>query len=145
MGDGAGAAGIQAGGEVIGGIIDAVGQSAANRREARLSATQAGTLNELIREFVLPSDTSGLEAQANSVITRGQAGLNASMGARGLVGSGATVEQNTALRSQVLGGLASDINQDQASRAALAGELFSNPVFGFYDPNTGKATNQQGK
>lgn len=139
------APGITAGGNLIGGGIEAIGEGAANRREARLSATQAGTLSEFLANQVMPSNYTGLENEASRLITRGQAGLNASMGAQGLAGSGGYAQAGMGLRGEVLGGLAEQINADQVNRATLGAQILSNPVFGFYDQGTGTPTNQQSK
>lgn len=145
MADAAGSA-IEAGGNIVGGVMDMHGQQLANKREARLSATQAGTLSEFIKNSVLGQGQYGnLERTANNLITRGTAGLNASMGAQGLSGSGAFQQAGLDLRSGVLGNLAEQINADQMARSSLAGEIYSNPVFGFYNPQTQQAVNQQGK
>ena len=181
----AAAAAIGAGGELAGGALGAIGQGQANAREGRLSATQAGTLADFISSQVLtnqgqstlassqanslfaPSDTRGLEAQANRVITRGQQNLNASLGGAGLLSSGQHLANSVGLRGEVLGGLAQAINQDEFARSQaiaqddlardqaiavdafgrtqLGAEILSNPVFGFYDPNTKTAANQGAK
>lgn len=135
-------AGINAGGNLIGGGMQAVGEGRANKREASLSAQHAKNLSEFIREAVMPSDYSGLEAQANKLITRGQAGLNATMGAQGLAGSGGFQAAGQELRANVLGNLAESINADQLGRATLGGQLLSNSSFGFFDEETQQATTQ---
>lgn len=143
MADPVAGAAITAGGNLLGGGLDAIGEGRANAREGRLSATHADNLSEFIKENVLgQGDYSNLESTANNLITRGQAGLNASMGAQGLAGSGAFQQAGVDLRSGVLSNLGEQINADQMSRSTLAGEIFSNPVFGFYDESTGQATNQ---
>lgn len=143
MADPVAAAAVTAGGNLLGGGLESIGQGRANSREGRLSAGHAGTLSEFIKDNVLgQGNYSNLENTANSLITRGQMGLNASMGAQGLAGSGAFNQAGVDLRAGVLSNLGEQINADQMNRATLAGEIYSNPVFGFYDPATQQPTNQ---
>lgn len=125
----------------------------------------------IINQQVMPSDTRGLEAQASRTLTQGSRALDSALASRGVFNSGAALAAQSGLASDTLGNLAGQINQDQfnraqlastlsqnqtqlrqnqqqmtlgdeLARAGLAGQLFSNDAFGFYDPKTGIKTNQ---
>lgn len=144
MGDPASAA-ITAGGDIIGGGMDMIGQGMANAREGRLSGTAAGNLNELIDSQILQSNTVGLENAAGRALQAGGGALNAQLAGRGIYNSGAAMGQHRALTGDVMSNLAQQINQDQLSRAGMAGEILQNPAFGFFDRAGGGGVTNQGK
>ena len=107
-------------------------------------ARQAETLNQLIANEILQSDTTGLEAAASRTLTQGSRGLDSALSSRGIFNSGLALQGQTELAGGVLSNLARDINADQLGRAQLAGDLFSNEAFGFFDPTTGQPVNTEG-
>lgn len=185
MADPASAAAIAGGaGNFAGGVVDAIGSGMASAKDNAKGATMAGNLQDFITGNVLnhstntenaaidsligkisgPGDYSGLEAQANRELGRSSRALDASLASRGIFDSGQAIDQQTSLRTGVLGSLSDKINQDRLSRQQLAGtlrtqqasnnlqdvlgrlgiasQLYSNDAFGNYDTKTGQAKNQ---
>lgn len=138
------AAGAAVGGafDLAGAGIEAWGQGKQNEREAAAAATSARTLDDVIKKYVLASDTTGLERSAVTTLTKNQGILDASLAQRGIYSSGTATSAHRGLAGEVMSGLAEAINADQANRAGMAMQGYSQPGFGFYDTRSGQATNQ---
>lgn len=156
-------AGVQAGGEAVGGVAGAIGQSQANRASGRQAATmdpyiealtalgqQIGAQGQMIAGG---GDYGGLRGQAARELGVASQALNAQLAQRGIYSSGAAIGQQRQLVGDVYSQLAQAINADQLQRqqiglgalgqqAMLSGQaaqmIGSTPGYGYYDRSTGK-------
>lgn len=141
MADPASAA-ISGGFDLLGSGVQAYGAGRENKRQAAAGAQSASTINDAIQNFILPTDTTGLEANAVRTLTENQGVLDAGLAKRGIYNSGTANRAHQELASSAMGDLAEAINADQFARGSTALQGYSSPAFGFLDANSGQPTNQ---
>lgn len=142
MADQALGSGITAGGDLLGGIFGSIGQGQQNKRQASAAAQSASTINDVIQNQILPSDTKGLEAQAIRSLAENSNVANAQLAQRGIYDSGVANATHRDITSATMSDLAEAINADQLARGSAALQGYSSPAFGFFDPQSGSPTNQ---
>lgn len=126
---------IGAGGQAAGGIFGAMGQSQSNKASGR----QAAQMDPFIEALTQLGDHSGLRGAASRELTAGSNMMNAQLSQRGIYNSGAALQQQRALSSDVFSDLAQAINQDEITRLTAGAQLIGNtPGYGYFDRQTGE-------